>query len=48
MENEEEKDSGDSLSDEEEHEVRRSSRIRGKPTVFTYDAIGGKPVIRYR
>ena len=33
---------------EEENKVRRSSRIKGRPTVFTYDAIGGKPVMRYR
>ena len=36
----EEKDNEESSKEEENNEVRRSSR-KGKPTVLTYDAVGG-------
>ena len=54
--NESEDESGDeSESEEDETEsddetgpLRRSNRHKSKPKIFTYDKVGGKPVLRHR
>ena len=41
-------DGEESEDEDEPMTLRRSQRHRNKPTVLTYDEIGGKPVLRYR
>ena len=45
--NSEEEDGSDDGSSDEDV-VRRSARLRKAPNVFTYDNVGGKPVVRPR